>query len=151
MYAIRSYYAKRDVKTEIIDTLQSELGQRVATYEGGHERSNLHYEVYSVSKHEKRQTILQLLKARYSGKGSVVIYCATRKNTENLAEFLQGVGYTADAFHAGLDPSMKKRILEQFIAGELPVICATNAFGMGIDKDDVRLVLHADIPRNNFV
>lgn len=138
--------AKRDVRAEIVDTIQSELGLRVARFEGGHERHNLHYEVFSVTRHEKRQTILHLLQARFAGRGSVVIYCATKKNTELLAEFLQESGYTAEAFHAGLDPSLKKRLLEQFVAGEIPIICATNAFGMGIDKEDVRLVLHADIP-----
>ncbi len=138
--------AKKDVKAEIIDIVQSELGLRLHQFAGGHERTNLHYEVWPVDKHEKNQTILELLRARYQGKGSVVIYCATRKNTEKLAEFLQLAGYNAEAFHAGLDPSLKKRIQENFIEGTTPVICATNAFGMGIDKDDVRLVIHADIP-----
>lgn len=138
--------AKKDVKAEIIDTVQSELGLRVSQFEGGHERSNLHYEVYPVAKYEKFQVILEILRARYSNKGSVVIYCATKKNTEKLAEFLQTNGYDADAFHAGLQVSIKKRIQESFISGSLPIICATNAFGMGIDKDDVRLVIHADIP-----
>ena len=138
--------AKKDVKAEIIDIIQSELGLRVIQFAGGHERTNLHYEVWPVEKYEKNQTILELLRARYQGTGSVVIYCATRKNTEKLAEFLQLAGYTAEAFHAGIDPSLKKRIQENFIEGTTPVICATNAFGMGIDKDDVRLVIHADIP-----
>lgn len=138
--------AKRDVKEEIVDTIQSELGLRVTRFEGGHERTNLHYEVFSVTRYEKKQVILTLLRERFSGDGCVVIYCATQKNTEQLAEFLKEAGYTAEAFHAGLDASVKKQILEQFIAGEIPIICATNAFGMGIDKDDVRLVLHADIP-----
>lgn len=52
----------------------------------------------------------------------------------------------AEAFHAGLDPSLKKRIQENFIGETTPVICSTNAFGMGIYKDNVRLVIHADIP-----
>lgn len=137
--------AKRDVQAEIIDIIQSELGLRVVQFAGGHERSNLHYEVWPVEKYEKYQTILELLRARYTS-GSVVIYCASRKKTETLAEFLQGEGYTAEAFHAGLEPSLKKRVQENFIEGITPVICATNAFGMGIDKDDVRLVIHADIP-----
>ncbi|MBW2682584.1 MAG: RecQ family ATP-dependent DNA helicase, partial [Deltaproteobacteria bacterium] len=138
--------AKKDVKAEITDIIQSELGLRVTLFEGGHERTNLHYEVWPVEKYEKKQTILELLRARYREGGSVVIYCASRKGTENIAEFLQASGYTAEAFHAGLEPSLKKRIQDNFIAGTTPVICATNAFGMGIDKDDVRLVIHADIP-----
>ena len=138
--------AKRDVQEEIVDIIQRELGLRVRRFAGGHERTNLHYEVFSVTRYEKNQVILQLLRERFFGNGCVVIYCATQKNTEQLAEFLQEAGYSAEPFHAGLDASVKKQTLEQFIAGEIPVICATNAFGMGIDKEDVRLVLHADIP-----
>lgn len=138
--------AKKDVKFEIIDTVQSELGLRINQFEGGHERKNLQYEVYPVDKYEKYQVILELLQARYNNEGAVVIYCATQKNTEKLAEFLKDKGYNADAFHAGLDNSLKKRIQDSFISGDLPIICATNAFGMGIDKDNVRLVIHADIP-----
>lgn len=138
--------AKRDVRAEITDTIQSELGLKVHQFEGGHERTNLHYDVYSVDQYEKRVAILELLRTRFTDGGCVVIYCATRDNTEQLAEFLQDSGYETEAFHAGLDSSLKKRIQEQFINGEIPIICATNAFGMGIDKDDVRLVIHADIP-----
>jgi len=138
--------AKKDVQSEIIDIIQRELGLRVLLFTGGHERHNLHYEVWPVDAYEKNETILNLLKARYDGQGSVIIYCATRKNTENLAEFLASEGYGAEAFHAGLEPFTKKRVQNDFLGGETPVICATNAFGMGIDKDDVRLVIHADIP-----
>jgi len=138
--------AKKDVKAEITDIIQSELGLQVRQFEGGHERTNLQYEVRPVEKYEKKQAILDLLRARYRKEGSVVIYCSSRKNTEDIADFLQGAGYAAEAFHAGLDSSLKKRIQDNFIEGTTPVICATNAFGMGIDKDDVRLVIHADIP-----
>ena len=138
--------AKKDVRTEIIDILQRELGLRVLHFAGGHERRNLHYEVRSVERYEKYQSVLDLLAARFEDRGSAVIYCATRRNTELLAEFLQENGWNVEAFHAGLDPSLKKRIQENFVAGITPIICATNAFGMGIDKEDVRLVIHLDIP-----
>jgi ATP-dependent DNA helicase RecQ len=138
--------AKKDVQSEIIDIIGRELGLRVLQFAGGHARDNLHYEVWPVDTYEKNQTILTLLKTRFDNKGSVVIYCATRKNTENLAEVLANEGYRVEAFHAGLEPFIKNRIQNDFIAGETPIICATNAFGMGIDKDDVRLVIHADIP-----
>jgi ATP-dependent DNA helicase RecQ len=138
--------AKKDVKAEIIDLLQRELGLRMVQFAGGHERTNLHYEVYDVEPFQKFQAIVDILRSRYEGHGSVVIYCATRKTTEKLAEHLQHNGYVADAFHAGLEPSLKKRIQENFISGVTPIICATNAFGMGIDKEDVRIVIHADIP-----
>ncbi len=138
--------AKTDVRLEIIDLVQSELGLRVLEFEGGHERTNLLYEVWSITPPEKNQVILELVKARYDGTGSVVIYCSSRKKTEQIADFLQQSGYNAEAFHAGLEPSLKRRIQDNFIQGATPIICATNAFGMGIDKDDVRLVIHADIP-----
>ena len=138
--------AKKDVKAEIIDIIQRELGLRLLQFAGGHERTNLHYEVQAADRYGKNETILDLLRTRWNGCGSIVIYCATRRNTERLAELLQGQGYTAEAFHAGLEPSLKKRIQEGFVAGTTPIICATNAFGMGIDKEDVRLVIHADIP-----
>ena len=66
--------------------------------------------------------------------------------TEEVAEFLQNKEVAADFFHAGLPPETKKSVQQRFIGGELRVIAATNAFGMGIDKPDVRLVIHADIP-----
>ncbi len=139
--------AKKDVRREIVDLIQSELGKKVELFEGGHERTNLSYQVVSAETSEKNRTILSLLQERYEeGKGSVVIYCATRKNTELLAEFLANQGYTVEPFHAGLEVPVKKRLQEAFISGELPIICATNAFGMGIDKEDVRLVIHADVP-----
>ena len=75
-----------------------------------------------------------------------VIYAATRNNAEDLARYLELKGWSVEAFHAGLSVPEKRRIQESFIAGETRVICATNAFGMGIDKDDVRLVIHAEIP-----
>ncbi|MDD2465209.1 MAG: RecQ family ATP-dependent DNA helicase [Desulfobulbus sp.] len=138
--------AKKDVKAEIIDIIQRELGLRVLHFAGGHERTNLHYEVRAVERYEKYQSVLDLLRTRLEDQGSVVIYCATRSNTEHLAEFLQENGWNAEAFHAGLEPSIKKRIQENFVSGVTPIICATNAFGMGIDKEDVRLVIHIDIP-----
>src|SRR5210317_1888759 len=78
--------------------------------------------------------------------GASVIYCATRRGTEELAEWLQRIGFSVEAFHAGLKAPEKRRIQEEFLAGNIQHICATNAFGMGIDKENVRLVIHADIP-----
>ena len=74
------------------------------------------------------------------------MYCATRKQTGEIAEFLKAKEFAAEAFHAKLKPETKKVVQESFISGQLRVIVATNAFGMGIDKSDVRLVIHADIP-----
>ncbi len=78
--------------------------------------------------------------------GGAIVYCATRRQTEEVAEFLQAKGMEADYFHAGLPLETKKNVQQSFLSGELRAIAATNAFGMGIDKPDVRLVVHADIP-----
>ncbi len=78
--------------------------------------------------------------------GGAIIYCATRRQSEEVAEFLKLKGVNVDHFHAGLPPETKKDVQRRFIDGELRAIAATNAFGMGIDKPDVRVVIHADIP-----
>ena len=80
------------------------------------------------------------------GEGGAIVYCATRRQCEEIAEFLQSKEAKADFFHAGLSPEIRKDVQRRFIEGGLDVIAATNAFGMGIDKPDVRLVVHADIP-----
>ena len=76
----------------------------------------------------------------------LIVYAASRKRTEELAARLRTRAWNVEHFHAGLDPPDKKRVQDAFISGEVPVIVATNAFGMGIDKDNVRLVVHAEVP-----
>ena len=78
--------------------------------------------------------------------GAAIVYATSRRRTEEIAAALRSQGWGVDHFHAGLDPPEKKRVQDAFISGEMPVIVATNAFGMGIDKDDVRIVVHADVP-----
>lgn len=140
--------AKQDVKDEIIDYFRANLGQELMVFEGGVERSNLNFEVQTANKAEKYSSINRLLVERLSddGGGSAIIYCSTRANTEEVAEYLQQQNWQVEAFHAGKDTAEKKHIQENFISGTTRIITATNAFGMGIDKDNVRLVIHADIP-----
>ena len=78
--------------------------------------------------------------------GGAIVYCATRRRSEEVAEFLQLKDVAAEHFHAGVPPESKKDVQQRFVGGSLRAIAATNAFGMGIDKPDVRLVVHADIP-----
>ncbi len=78
--------------------------------------------------------------------GGAIVYCARRKHTEDLSRFLNEKNILCEAFHAGRSEPDKRNIQDDFITGKIPVICATNAFGMGIDKKDIRLVIHADIP-----
>jgi len=116
--------------------------------DGGASRTNLEFVVVPTTPGTKFAHIHQILLADLptDTKGGAIVYCATRGQTEAVARFLREKGVMAEHFHAKLKPETKKSVQQRFIQGELRVIVATNAFGMGIDKPDVRLVIHADIP-----
>lgn len=141
--------AKQDVKDEIIDYFKAELAQDLTVFEGGVERDNLSFEVQTVNDSDRYPRIHTLLTERLAPEvdgGSAIVYCAKQKQTEAIAEYLQEQGWQVEAFHAGKDVAEKKHIQENFVTGVTRIITATNAFGMGIDKEDVRLVIHAYIP-----
>ena len=140
--------AKPDVVVEIVDYFRKALDVELRVYDGGARRTNLKFVVVKTSEAEKFAHVHQILESDLlqRGQGGAIVYRATRVQTEEMAEFLQAKGVVADHFHGGLPPETKKNVQESFINGELQVIVATNAFGMGIDKSDVRLVVHADIP-----
>ncbi|MCP5528041.1 MAG: RecQ family ATP-dependent DNA helicase [Verrucomicrobiales bacterium] len=140
--------AKRDVRDEIVEFFRRETGRELRLFEGGVERDNLLFKVDGVTGRAKLERVHDLLADRLpaGASGSAIVFRATRRDTEVTSEFLAAKGWPAAHFHAGLTPSEKKRIQDEFLAGEVQVICATNAFGMGIDKEDVRLVIHADTP-----
>ena len=140
--------AKPDVKAEITDYFRDELGIELRVFDGGARRTNLDFVVVPTRGPAKFDDIYQLLQADLPDHvpGGAIIYCATRRHSEEVAQFLQEKGVAADYFHADLSPETKKHVQESFISGGLRAIAATNAFGMGIDKPDVRLVVHADIP-----
>ena len=140
--------AKPEVVDEIGDYFRKELEIELNVFDGGARRTNLEFVVVRTGVAEKFAHVHQVLEADLGGDepGGAIVYCATRSHTEELAAFLQAKGVMADHFHATLQPETKKTVQENFIRGELRAIVATNAFGMGIDKPDVRLVIHADIP-----
>ena len=140
--------AKPEVIDEIKLLFREKVGINMGVYNGGAHRHNLSYRVMPIEKAQRYPAIQSLLQPYMPGNSSsgVIVYCATRRDTEDLAEYLQEEGFQAACFHAGVNPETKKEVQTRFIAGELQVIAATNAFGMGIDKSDVRLVVHADIP-----
>ena len=140
--------AKPDVVDDITRHFRNRLGIELTVINGGVERSNLTFEVMPTSGGEKFAHIHQVLESYLPPDipGGAIVYCATRQQTEDVAEFLQLKGVRADHFHGRLPPETKKDVQHRFIKGELRAIAATNAFGMGIDKPDVRLVVHADIP-----
>ena len=140
--------AKPDVKQEIVDYFQETLGVDLEVIDGGAERTNLHFAVIQTNETLKLAHLHDIVESYLPAdlEGGAIVYCATRRNAEKVAQFLNDKGTHADHFHAGLTPERKKQVQDDFIEGRLKAIAATNAFGMGIDKPDVRLVIHADIP-----
>ena len=140
--------AKPSVLRDILDHFEGRLGVGLKLINGGAFRDNLAFEVIETTPAQKNAEIVALLGNGLSSRDTsgAIVYCATRARTEDVATFLRAQGLAADHFHAGLKPEKKKEVQEQFQSGALRVIAATNAFGMGIDKPDIRLVIHADIP-----
>ena len=140
--------AKPDVTADIQAHFRDELGIELVVFNGGSSRENLQFEVLPSESAHKLDDIHQLLEAHLPATqpGGAIVYCATRRRCEEVAEHLRRKDWAAAHFHAGLTPDAKKDVQQSFINGSLRVIAATNAFGMGIDKPDVRLVIHADIP-----
>ncbi|MFN8236719.1 MAG: DNA helicase RecQ [Chitinophagales bacterium] len=110
-------------------------------------RSNLYYEIRpKPSKQDAIKDIIRFIKKERNKSG--IIYCLSRNSTEELAEILQVNGVNAAAYHAGLDAHIRSERQDQFLMEDVQVIVATIAFGMGIDKPDVRFVIHFDIPKS---
>lgn len=107
-------------------------------------RENITYKV--IPRNKGFNQLLNFLADRKEDSG--IIYCLSRKSTESLAEDLKEAGYLAEAYHAGLDNSVKARTQEAFLRDEVRIIVATIAFGMGINKSNVRYVVHMDLPKN---
>ncbi|WP_083385899.1 RecQ family ATP-dependent DNA helicase [Methylomonas sp. LWB] len=138
--------AKPDVVADIVGHFKQRLDMELAVLSGGVSRDNLNYEVHAVPAQAKYPAVLSLLEAALRGDGGAIVFCARHKTVEEMAEFLTQAGLDCGHFHGGMPPERKRRMQEAFIAGELRVIAATNAFGMGVDKADVRLVIHLDTP-----
>ena len=140
--------AKEDVKRDLLDFFKIELKQELLLFDGGTSRENLTYDIEIVSEYEKANVIASLIKSEIPNleDGAGVVFCSTRKKTEELTMVLKDKEISVEFFHAGLANEDKAQILEEFIEGNIQVICATNAFGMGVDKANIRLVVHHDIP-----
>lgn len=138
--------AKPDVVQDIVDHFKNRLDVTLQSLTGGVKRENLQYEVHAVPMQAKFPEVLRLLEEALREDGGAIVFCARQKTVEEVAKFLIQAGLDCSYFHGGMLPEEKRQVQEAFIAGELRVIAATNAFGMGVDKADVRLVIHLDTP-----
>ena len=132
--------------TKVRDDIKKNLGiQDAPDFKSSFNRPNLYYEVRSKTKDVDKE-IIKFIKANPGKSG--IIYCLSRKKVEELAEILQTNEISAKAYHAGMDSVMRSQTQDDFIMEKIDVIVATIAFGMGIDKPDVRYVIHYDIPKS---
>ena len=137
--------ATDQVRQDIVAQLGLRLDQNgPGIFVSGLNRPNLHYTVQT----KNRNTFQALVRRLKSHAGeSAIIYRATRKDTEEMAEDICASGFTAEPYHAGLERQIRQETQDRFIRSETPIIVATIAFGMGIDKPDIRLVVHYDLPK----
>lgn len=127
---------------EVVKDIQDKLHfPKYNVFQKSFKRDNLTY--YVVKEEDKNNRMLRIMK-RYPGTG--IVYVRNRRKTQETAEFLRRNGITADFYHAGLDSATRDRKQDEWMHDKTRVIVSTNAFGMGIDKPDVRFVIHIDIP-----
>ncbi len=142
--------ATPDVRNEILERLRFDR-ERVKVVLRGFARPNLHLAARTVdgpteSKETVRRELRRVLGEPARPKGGAIIYAATRKNTEQFADDLRHAGWNAAPYHAGLGAEERSRLSERFSGRRIDVVVATNAFGMGIDRPDIRTVLHLQPP-----
>ena len=127
---------------EVVEDIQEKLHfSEKNVFKMSFERKNLAYVVREAE--DKQNEMIHILQ---SVGGSAIIYARSRKRTKEMAQLLSQQGITATFYHAGLDPDVKDQRQKAWQKDEVRVMCATNAFGMGIDKPDVRMVIHIDCP-----
>ena len=131
--------ATAEVRDDIVSLLGLEAPRFIVA---GFDRPNIFLRIESILDDEEKHRLLpHLVRGRRA-----LVYAATRRTTEEAAERLKDMGLDASAYHAGLKDVERTRVQDAFAAGRLPIVCATNAFGMGIDRPDVDAVVHFAIP-----
>ncbi len=134
--------ADERTRAEILSNLRLQAGR---VFISGFDRPNIRYRV--APKDQAQQQLLDFLRREHAGEAGIV-YCLSRKKTEQTAAALAGKGLPALPYHAGLDAAVRRRHQERFLREDGLVVCATIAFGMGIDKPNVRFVAHLDLPKS---
>lgn len=133
--------ATKQVREDVERILQLRSPIRTTT---GYDRPNLYFEVIQTDEKEKELRRMLASRNRKSG----IIYCSTRKKVEMVCENLRDRGYAATRYHAGLTDEERSRNQEDFLYDRAPIMVATNAFGMGIDKSNVSFVIHYNMPKS---
>lgn len=133
--------ATKEVRDDIIDILELQSPMVITT---GFDRNNLYFGVMTVK--DRYSAIRNYLEAHNSDSG--IIYCLTRKQVEEVCERLLKDGFLATRYHAGLSDEERRKNQDDFIYDRIPIMISTSAFGMGIDKSNVRFVLHYGMPKN---
>ena len=133
--------ATKEVRDDIIDILQLQNPVMLTT---GFDRKNLYF---AVETPKDRYAAIRAYLEVHPGQGGI-IYCLTRRNVEEICEKLIRDGFSVTRYHAGLSDAERQKNQDDFIYDRVPVMVATNAFGMGIDRSDVRFVLHCGMPKN---
>jgi ATP-dependent DNA helicase RecQ len=130
---------------EVVADIKKQLGlPRMRVFNTGIYRENLYYEVERVTnEREKREQLARVLR---ESKGAGIVYCATVKTVEALVDFFRGSDFEVRAYHGKLAAGERRENQDLFMAGHLKAMFATNAFGMGIDKPDIRFVVHFQMP-----
>ncbi|NKC30834.1 DNA helicase RecQ [Falsiroseomonas selenitidurans] len=134
-----------------VEDIRRQLGlQEDPVFRGGFDRPNIRIE--AAPREQERAQLRALLREEAGPKGAMtgagIVYCGTRAKSEQTAEWLRGDGLDALAFHAGMESDAKRDAHRRFARGDSVVMCATIAFGMGIDRPDVRWVVHLDLPKS---
>ena len=134
--------ADHATRKDIVDRLKLAEGK---TFIGGFDRPNIHYSI--LERNNPKKQVYDFIRNHHAG-DSGIIYCISRKKVEDMAEWLLGKNINALPYHAGLTPEVRSRNQDRFLREDNIVIVATIAFGMGIDKPDVRYVAHMNIPKS---
>ncbi len=138
--------ATADARTR--DEIVAELRlENAARYVASFDRPNIRYTISEQGSIGNRERLLKFIEAEHKDDAGIV-YCLSRKNVEETASWLTGKGHRALAYHAGLSPEVRRSTQERFLKEDGLIICATIAFGMGIDKPDVRFVAHLNLPKS---
>jgi ATP-dependent DNA helicase RecQ len=130
-----------------VEDIRRQLGlQDDPVFRGGFDRPNIRIE--ADPRDQERAQLRAFLKEQAGQAGAGIVYCGTRAKTEQTAEWLRADGHDALCFHAGMEATAKREAHRRFARGDAVIMCATIAFGMGIDRPDVRWVVHLDLPRS---